>query len=151
MSCDNAAEFLGNCDKGFILVVPDCNGLAIAWKALQMGKWRALPITRSENDWNNASIPALVALKGMLHLGNDLAWDINYANSDNKANQTFLNGYNLANMKIAPSYSVSTFADHYNSILLAPTGNAAVDAATPKLKLRQHSKLVRAVTFGRLE
>ena len=55
------------------------------------------------------------------------------------------------NMKAAPPYSVSTFADHYNSILLAPTGNAAVDAATPKLKLHQHSKLVRAVTFGRIE
>ncbi len=55
------------------------------------------------------------------------------------------------NMKTAPSYSASTFADHYNSILLAPTGNAAVDAATPKLKLHQHSKFVRAVTFGRLE
>jgi len=55
------------------------------------------------------------------------------------------------NMKTAPSYSVSTFADHYNSVLLAPTGNAAVDAATPKLKLHQHSKLVRAVTFGKLE
>jgi len=54
-------------------------------------------------------------------------------------------------MKTAPSYSVSTFADHYNSILLAPTGNAAVDAATPRLKLHRHSKLVRAVTFGRLE
>jgi hypothetical protein len=55
------------------------------------------------------------------------------------------------NMKTAPSYNVSTFADHYNSILLAATGNAAVDAATPKLKLHRHSKLVRAVTFGRLE
>jgi len=56
------------------------------------------------------------------------------------------------NMKTAaPSYSVSTFTDHYNRILLAPTGNAAVDAVTPKLKLHQHSKLVRAVTFGRLE
>jgi hypothetical protein len=55
------------------------------------------------------------------------------------------------NMKTAPSYNVSTFADHYNSILLAPTGNAAVDAATLKLKLHRHSKLVRAVTFGRLE
>jgi hypothetical protein len=55
------------------------------------------------------------------------------------------------NVKTAASYSVSTFADHYNSILLAPTGNAAVDAATPKLKLHQHSTLVRAVTFGRLE
>jgi hypothetical protein len=55
------------------------------------------------------------------------------------------------NMKTAPPYSVSTFADHYNSILLAPTGNAPVDAATPKLKLHQHSKLLRAVTFGRIE
>jgi hypothetical protein len=55
------------------------------------------------------------------------------------------------NMKNAPPYSVSTFADHYNRILLAPTGNAAVDAATPKLQLHRHSKLVRAVTFGRLE
>jgi hypothetical protein len=54
-------------------------------------------------------------------------------------------------MKTAPSYSVSTFADHYNNILLAPTGNAAVDAATPKLKLHRHSKLARAVTFGRIE
>jgi hypothetical protein len=61
------------------------------------------------------------------------------------------NAAKARNMKIAPSYSVSTFADHYNSILLAPTGNADVDAATPKLKLHQHSKLVRAVTFGRLE
>lgn len=54
-------------------------------------------------------------------------------------------------MKAAPSYSVSTFADHYNSILLVPTGNTAVDAATPKLKLHQHSKLLRTVTFGRIE
>jgi hypothetical protein len=55
------------------------------------------------------------------------------------------------NMKTAPSYDVSTFSDHYNSILLAPTGNAAVDAATPKLQLHRYSKLVRVVTFGRLE
>ena len=54
-------------------------------------------------------------------------------------------------MKTAPPYSVATFADHYNSILLSPTGNAAVDAVTPKLKLHQHSKLVRWVTFGRLQ
>jgi hypothetical protein len=50
-----------------------------------------------------------------------------------------------------PPYRVFTFAAHYNSILLAKTGNAAVDAATPKLKLHQHSKLVRTVTFGRLQ
>ncbi len=57
----------------------------------------------------------------------------------------------IRSTKIAPPYSVSTFADHYNSILVAKTGNAAVDAMTPKLKLHQHSKLVRSVTFGRLQ
>jgi hypothetical protein len=54
-------------------------------------------------------------------------------------------------MKTAPSYSAYTFADHYNSILVAKTGNAVVDAVTPKLKLHRHSKLVRSVTFGRLQ
>jgi hypothetical protein len=53
--------------------------------------------------------------------------------------------------KSAPPYSVSSFADHYNSVLTAPTGNAAVDAATPKLKLYRHSKMTRAVTFGLLQ
>jgi|SRR5208337_1543515 len=57
----------------------------------------------------------------------------------------------IRSTKIAPPYSVSTFADHYNSILVTKTGNAAVDAVTPKLKLHQHSKLVRSVTFGRLQ
>jgi hypothetical protein len=56
-----------------------------------------------------------------------------------------------ASFKALPAYSVSTFADHYNSILVAPTGNAAVDAATPALKIHRHSKLVRALTFGRLQ
>jgi len=55
------------------------------------------------------------------------------------------------NLKAQPPYSISTFAAQYNSILLAPTGNSAVDAATQKLKLHQHSKLVRTVTFGRLQ
>jgi hypothetical protein len=54
-------------------------------------------------------------------------------------------------MKTAPPFSGSAFAEHYNSILVAPTGNTAVDAATPKLRLHQHSKLVRAVTFGRMQ
>ena len=54
-------------------------------------------------------------------------------------------------IKVSPLYSVSTFAAHYNSILVAKTGNSAVDAITPKLKLKQHSKLVRVVTFGRLQ
>ena len=54
-------------------------------------------------------------------------------------------------MKTTPPYSVSTFAAHYNSILVAKTGNAAVDAVTPKLKLHRHSELVQVVTFGRLQ
>ena len=54
-------------------------------------------------------------------------------------------------MRTAPRYSVSTFTDHYNNILLLPTGNAAVDAVTRKLKLHRHSKLVRSVTLGRLQ
>ncbi len=53
--------------------------------------------------------------------------------------------------RTAPPYSVSTFADHYNRILVAKTGNAAVDAATPRLKLHHRSKLVRIITFGRLQ
>lgn len=55
-----------------------------------------------------------------------------------------------ASFKSRPPYSVSTFADRYNSILVAPSDNAAVDAATPALKIHRHSKLVRALTFGRL-
>lgn len=54
-------------------------------------------------------------------------------------------------LKSAPPYSVSNFSDRYNIILATPTGNAAVDAATPQLKLRRHSTFVRAVTFGRLQ
>jgi hypothetical protein len=60
------------------------------------------------------------------------------------------NAASTQSMKATPPYSVSTFADHYNSILVAKTGNAAVDAMTPKLKLYRHSKFVRAITFGRL-
>ncbi len=60
-------------------------------------------------------------------------------------------GNTQASFKALPPYSVSTFADHYNSILVAPTGNAAVDAATPALKIHRHSKLMRALTFGRLQ
>jgi hypothetical protein len=57
----------------------------------------------------------------------------------------------LRDPKIAPSYDVSNFADRYNRILLSPTGNAAVDAVTPKLKLRQHSAFTKFVTFGLLK
>jgi hypothetical protein len=58
---------------------------------------------------------------------------------------------NAQAFKAGPPYSVSTFAAHYNSILVTPTGNAAVDAATQKLKLHQHSKVVRSLSFGRLD
>jgi hypothetical protein len=55
------------------------------------------------------------------------------------------------NFKAAPPYSLSTFAAHYNSILVAPTGNPAIDAETRKLKLHQHSIVVRALTFGKFQ
>ncbi len=64
---------------------------------------------------------------------------------------SFENSASFRSTKTALPYSVSTFAARYNSILVAWTGNAAVDAATQKLKIHQHSKLVRAVTFGRLQ
>ena len=55
------------------------------------------------------------------------------------------------NLKAAPPYSVSTFVVDYNRILVTATGNRAVDAATPKLKLHRHSKLVRIATIGQLQ
>jgi hypothetical protein len=48
-------------------------------------------------------------------------------------------------------FSASGFADGYNRILREPTGNQAVDALTPKLALHRHSKLLRSVTFGKLQ
>ncbi len=50
-----------------------------------------------------------------------------------------------------PPYNVATFVDHYNGILVAPTGNQAVDAATRKLRLHRHSKMARVLTLGRLD
>jgi hypothetical protein len=64
---------------------------------------------------------------------------------------TSQNTASLQGFKATPPYSVSTFAAHYNSILVATTGNAAVDAATQELKLHQHSKIVRSLSFGRLD
>jgi hypothetical protein len=49
------------------------------------------------------------------------------------------NAASFRGFKATPPYSVATFTAHYNSILVAPTGNAAVDAVTPKLKLHRHS------------
>jgi hypothetical protein len=42
----------------------------------------------------------------------------------------------------------SSFVDSYNKILTAKTGNAAVDALTPKHKIHNHSKFVRVVSLG---
>ena len=49
-----------------------------------------------------------------------------------------------------PPYRISNFADHYNSVLVAKTGNAAMDAVTPAMRLPGHSKVVRVLTFGKL-
>jgi iron complex outermembrane receptor protein len=40
-------------------------------------------------------------LKGLLHFGYGFHWDFNVAYADNKAEQTFYNGYNTANLKVA--------------------------------------------------
>jgi hypothetical protein len=53
-------------------------------------------------------------------------------------------------VKSAPPYNVSTFVDNYNRVLVAPTGNSAVDGATLKLTLHRHSKMARVITFGGL-
>jgi iron complex outermembrane receptor protein len=42
-----------------------------------------------------------VGLDGTLHFGDGLHWDINAAYSDNKAEQTFYNGFNIAKIKLA--------------------------------------------------
>jgi hypothetical protein len=43
------------------------------------------------------------------------------------------------------------FVTEYNAILKIKTGNAAVDALTPKLAIHQHSKIERAITLGLLK
>lgn len=53
--------------------------------------------------------------------------------------------------KAAPPYNISSFTAHYNSVLISPTGNPAVDTTTPKLKLHRHSKLARSMTLGLLQ
>src|SRR5882724_9747094 len=40
-------------------------------------------------------------VKGTLHLLDGFTWDINYVNTENKANQKFINGYNIAKIGIA--------------------------------------------------
>ena len=53
-------------------------------------------------------------------------------------------------LNAALPYNVSTFVADYNRILVTATGDPAVDAATPELKLHRHSRFVRLATFGRL-
>lgn len=54
-------------------------------------------------------------------------------------------------LKASPPLNLKNFVTSYNAILTAKTGNASVDAVTLKLKLHRHSRLVRSVTFGRLQ
>ena len=42
----------------------------------------------------------------------------------------------------------NSLVDSYNKVLVAKTGNAAVDAFTAKHKIHNHSKFVRVVTLG---
>ncbi len=51
----------------------------------------------------------------------------------------------------APPAGLKNFVVSYNAVLTAKTGNPAVDMLTASLKLHQHSKALRTVTFGRLE
>ncbi len=46
---------------------------------------------------------------------------------------------------------LKTFVASYNAILTAKTGNAAVDAVTPKLVIPQHSKVARYFSLGCLK
>jgi hypothetical protein len=61
------------------------------------------------------------------------------------------NTASFQNAKAMLPRGVSSFAAQYNRILVTPTGNAAVDATTRKLKLHQHSLFLRSLTFGRLQ
>jgi hypothetical protein len=54
----------------------------------------------------------------------------------------------VANLAARPSYRLSSFVSDYNRILLTPTGNLTVDAASPKLILHRHSKFMRFSTLG---
>ncbi|MGH9710156.1 MAG: hypothetical protein ACRD37_06390, partial [Candidatus Acidiferrales bacterium] len=50
---------------------------------------------------------------------------------------------------IAPiTLNASSLISSFNKVLVAKTGNPAVDKATPKMKLHIHSKLVRLASLG---
>lgn len=46
------------------------------------------------------------------------------------------------------SLDASSLTDSFDKILVARTGNSAVDKLTPKLKLHRHSKFVRTLSLG---
>ena len=50
-----------------------------------------------------------------------------------------------------PPLNVRKFVTDYNAALTAKTGNAGVDALTPKLKIHEHSAFVRYATVGILK
>lgn len=55
------------------------------------------------------------------------------------------------NASAEPLLKLRNFVASYNVILTAKTGNAAVDAVTPKLVIHQHSKVARYVSLGYLK
>ncbi|MGB6624712.1 MAG: hypothetical protein WBE43_07985, partial [Candidatus Acidiferrales bacterium] len=53
---------------------------------------------------------------------------------------------------VAPAkLNASSLVDSFNKILVAKTGNAVIDRATPCMKLHLHGKFVRAISFGRAQ
>ena len=54
-------------------------------------------------------------------------------------------------LEAQPPLKLQNFVTEYNAILKVKTGNAAVDAITPKLTIHQHSRIDRALTLGRLQ
>ncbi len=61
------------------------------------------------------------------------------------------NTTSVRDFKAQPPLTLRNFVTEYNAILKIKTGNAAVDAITPKLTIHQYSKIERAITFGRLQ
>jgi hypothetical protein len=51
----------------------------------------------------------------------------------------------------AVQMKAQNFVKTYNNLLTSPTGNTAVDLLTPKLKIHEHSKLVRYLSLGHLQ
>jgi hypothetical protein len=58
---------------------------------------------------------------------------------------------NPAGKMATPPLNVRKFVTGYNAVLTAKTGNASVDALTPKLKIHEHRALVRYATLGILK